>query len=97
MKVTKHRHLKTIQHNDAIGYFDGSTKVGFYAVGVALYVNNNHIFKFKLHCGKGSNIKDELLSLWCLCKATLTFGLDEIKIFGDSQVIVNWAKGVGNL
>ena len=74
-KVTKRRHLKTIQHNDAVGYFDGSAKDGFCAVGVELYINNNHIFKFKLHCGKGSNIKDELLSLSCLCKIATICGI----------------------
>ena len=61
--VTKHRYLKTIQHNDADGYLDGETKDGFYAVGVSLFINNNHIFKFKLHCGKGSNMKELQLQL----------------------------------
>ena len=89
--------MKTIQHNDAVGYFDGSTKVGFYAVGVALYVNNNHIFKFKLHYGKVSNINDGLLALWCLCKIARVFGIVTLHVFGDSKVTIKWETREYNL
>ena len=51
----------------------------------------------KLNCGRGTNAKEQLLSLWCLCKVALTFGLDAINIFGNSQVILNWAKDIGSI
>ena len=52
-------------------------------------LTESQLFKLKLNCGQGTNSKVELLDLWCLCKVALTFGLDAIEIFGDSQVIIN--------
>ena len=66
-------------------------------MGVALYVKNNHIFKFKLHYGKVSNIKDELLALWCLCKIATVFGIVTLHVFGDSKVTIKWETREYNL
>ena len=90
-------YLKDIQPNGAIGYFDGATKDGFYAAGVALMINNIHSFKFKLHCGIGTNMKAELLALWCLCKVATVFGIVSLQVFGDSRVTIKWAIGDFNL
>ena len=37
-----------------------------------------------MRCGSGSNTKGEILSLWLI-------GLDNINVFGDSKVIMEWA------
>ena len=43
--------------------------------------------------GVGSNIKAELLDLWGVLFFAVKNGIDSINIFGDSKVIVEWAKG----
>ena len=60
---SKPRYLKDIQLNGAIGDFDGKTKDGLCAARVVLMINNIHAFKFKLHCGTCTNMKEELLAL----------------------------------
>ena len=78
----------TFSH-DALGFFDGVPQDGLYAIGVLLNLNDAHIFKMKLNHGRGYNTKDGLITLWCLCKVDLSFGLDSIKSYGDYLVIIN--------
>ena len=42
-------------------------------------------------------MKDELLSLWCLCKVATFFGIVSLQIFGDSRVTIKWDLGEYNL
>ena len=42
--------------------------------------------------GLGSNSMGELLSLWLLLHLSSSIGVDEIRVFGDSKVIIDWEK-----
>ena len=48
---------------------------------------------FRTGVGYGSNTKAELLGLWALLLSSQMMGIPLSHIFGDSQVIINWAKG----
>ena len=87
------RVLNFFQQFGAVGYFDGATKEGFCAMGVFLWINNLHRFNFKLHCGTGTNMKEKLLTLWCLCKVAKFFGIVALQVFGDSSVTIKWERG----
>ena len=94
---TRPRFLKDIQSIGATGYFDGATKDGFCGAGVALKFNNINSFNFKLHYGTCTNMKAELLALWCLCKFARVFGIVTLQVYGDSKVTIKWATGEYNL
>ena len=47
--------------------------------------------------GPRSNTKAELLALWGLLYFAKTKNITRVKIFGDSKVIVDWAKGLHDL
>ena len=47
-----------------VGFFDGVVKDGLCAFDALLMSNNSHCFHFKLQCGNGSNMKDELCARW---------------------------------
>ena len=44
--------------------------------------------------GCGSNTKAELLGLWALLQSSQMMSILLVQIYGDSKVIINWAKGV---
>ena len=44
-------------------------------------------------CGPSTNTRAELMALWALIVVAKLMGLSLKKIFGDSQVIINWAYG----
>ena len=52
---------------------------------------------FKLGCGSSTNTRAELLALWASLRVAKDIGLPYLHIFGDSSVIINWAKGVSTL
>ena len=43
--------------------------------------------------GHGTNTKAELLSLWAILLISHMMGIPMTQIYGDSLVIINWAKG----
>ena len=52
---------------------------------------------FKLGCGSSTNTRAELLALWASLRVAKDIGLPYLHIFGDSSVIINWAKGESTL
>ena len=61
-------------------------------VGICLWLNAFHFLPFKLGCGSCTNTRAELLALWASLRVTKNIGLPYLHIFGDSSVIINWAK-----
>ena len=74
------------------GYFDGASSSSAAGIGFCLYLNENHRLDFALGVGHGSNTKEELLGLWALLHSSQMMGIPLARIYGDSQVIINWAK-----
>lgn len=76
-----------------IGYFDGAAQNGICgAVGV-LKVDLHVYYYFQFGAGRSSNMRSELLALWGLLFLATSLDLHRLCIFGDSQVIINWANG----
>lgn len=79
------------------------------SIGYCIFLNENHRLEFALGVGQGSNSKAELLGLWAVLHSSQMMGIPLARIFGGSQVIINWQKvflhflhqssfnGVGNL
>lgn len=65
-------------------FFDGAAQNRICAVGGMIYLNDNHYFSVRLNCGMGSNMKAELMVLWCVLRMANLFGSVNIKVFGDS-------------
>ena len=58
-----------------------------------MFLNESHSFEFSLGAGKCTNTKAELVGLWALLHIAQMMGIPTLKVFGDSSVIINWAKG----
>lgn len=64
-------------------FFDGAAQNRICAVGRMIYLNDDHYFSVRLNCAMGSNMKAELMALWCVLRMSNLFGLVNIKVFGD--------------
>ena len=79
------------------GFFDGAANSSTAGIGYCIFLNENHRLEFALGVGQGSNTKAELLGLWAVLHSSQMMGIPLARIFGDSQVIINWAKGISAL
>ena len=57
--------------------------------GVVLYISKTHFFHLKIGCGSSTNTIAELLSLWGLLYIAYVMGLPQVKVFGDSNIIID--------
>ena len=102
--VTKGRKLKSVRQIGPrplmifpCGYFDGASTSSAAGIGFCLFLNENHHLEFELGVGQGSNTKAELLGLWAVLHSSQMMGIPLARIYGDSQVIINWAKCISAL
>ena len=79
--------------NFPCGFIDGASNRKIVGVGYCLFLNESHHFEFMLGVGYGTNTKAELLSLWALLLSSQMMGIPLSHVYGDSQIIINWAKG----
>jgi ribonuclease HI len=79
------------------GFFDGATQGGVCGVGFVLQENHSRFFRGWMGGGINANTKAEMLGLWALLTMDLKLDLECLQVFGDSQVIINWAMGKGKL
>ena len=80
-----------------IVFFYGATTLSLGGVGVVLYISHTHFYSLKIGCGSSTNTRAELLALWGFIHITCAMGLSQLKVFGDSKIIINWINEVVNL
>ena len=80
-----------------MAFFDGAAVESIGGAGVCIWINDQHYISIKLGCGCNTNTRAELLSLWALLYIAKDIGLPYLHVFGDSSVIINWAKDESTL
>ena len=77
------------------GYFDGSSAGEPKICGARgmIYIANEHFFSFKAGLGIGSNNFVEICALKLLLTLAKEKNIVKIQLFGDSQLVINWANG----
>ena len=77
------------------GYFDrlGAGDPKICGAGGLLFISDEHYFTFKAGLGYGANNYAELLGLKLLLTLALDKHINKLWIFGDSQLVINWATG----
>ena len=87
--------VEVIDKSFAWGFFYGST-IGdpkICGVGGMLYILDEHYFSSKVGLGLGTNNYVEICALKLLLFLARRNSLAKIQIFGDSQLVINWASG----
>ena len=94
----KHRNIGPgPQCLDAIGFFNGATTLNAGGIGAVLYIGNDLFYSIRLGCGHNTNSRAELLALFGLLYVSHDMGLPEIRVHGDSMMVIDWAKGKSKL
>ena len=75
------------------GFMDGASNYMLAGVGYCIYINELHCLEFSLGVGYGTKTKAKLLGLWALLLSSQMMGIPLAHVYGDSQVIINWAMG----
>jgi len=77
-------------------YFDGCSKgnPGKAGMGAILYVNNEEICSGSIYLGKCTNNEAEYNALIFGLKEALERNINELIVYGDSQLVINQMKGV---
>ena len=87
--------VEEIDQTYAWGYFDGSAAGDpmICGAGGILFISDSHYVSFKAGLGLGTNNYAELCALKLLLRLSRKYNLDKIQVFGDSQLVINWASG----
>ena len=75
-----------------MAFFDGAVVDSKGGAGVCIWINEQHFIGNKLGWGSSTNTRAELLALWALLSVAKDIGFPYLHIFGNSSVIINWAK-----
>ena len=87
--------VEVIDKTFAWGFFYGSAAGDpkICGVGGMLFLSDVHFFSFKAGLGVGTNNFVELCVLKLLLLLARRNYVDKIQVFGDSQLVINWASG----
>ena len=96
-KLLKNRPVREELIDKAIpwGFFDGASQELqlSYGGGGVLYKSESHYFHFSAGLGRGTNNYVELMTLRLLLLFALEQGCLSLQVFGDSMLVIEWAKG----
>lgn len=71
-------------------YFDGASANGLTSCGVWIKISDKERYHIYWNRGPGSNNKAEIMALWGGLLAATDLQLQDIHIYGDSQLIIGW-------
>ena len=74
-----------------MGFFNGAAKDGICRDGMIIQMENSFSYKLCMDAGRGTNTKSELLPLWELLFFVSQRKIIDLKVLGDSKVIIDWA------
>lgn len=77
-------------------YFDGAAQSHRCGGGFLLYLSDQHHYQIKMGLGEGTNNFAELITLRHLLHFALAHSCNNIQIFGDSKIIINWFNSINN-
>ena len=78
-------------------FFDGASNNGVCGGGIALHYSDFHFFLLNLGCGKETNQRVKLITLWGRMKYIVQEYILQLQIFGDSRVIIDWIDDISKL
>jgi len=78
-------------------FFDGAEQGGQCGCGDIIWVNENNQFLIHWNGGRGSNRKVEAMALTGLLHFCLFLNLQEVSIFGNLKVMVDFVLGKNNI
>jgi hypothetical protein len=97
---------KTFRHsshilpkNRTIGWFDGASQRNGEQSGAMgiIILDEFSVYRWTLNCGRGTNIREELLGALVFLTLAHKISITDIHILGDSKIIIDWINNIGSL
>ena len=86
--------MREINKEMSCAFFDGASQgeppLG--GAGAVIFFPSTKKMKIKFATGQASNNKGELSALWASLKVAKSTHIQEIQIYGDSKVVIDWAN-----
>jgi len=76
-----------------VGFFDGAAVDGHGGCGFTLYISRDHRFQGWMGIKSCTNNMAELTAAWSLLFWAHTLHIKELKIYGDSLLVIDWLLG----
>lgn len=73
-----------------MGYFDCAVQWGICGCRFVLQMDDRWSLRGMMVGGVGTNNIAEILSLWIFLSFALIHGVTDLKVFGDSKLIIDW-------
>ena len=64
---------------------------------MVIWLNDTEVYNIGLNCRLGTNTRFEVIFLCTLLFCANKLGLKEIRVLGDSRVVLDWIYGCGRL
>lgn len=88
------RHILPFTHDfHMVSFFDGAAKNGTGGSGFVLYINKDHIYHGWTGLATCTNNLSEFTAVWLLLYWAHRMDIRELKIYGDSQLVIGWLQG----
>lgn len=78
-------------------FFDGATCSNTSGCGGVIFLEQQHFYNLCWRCGSRSNTKVELTTLWGVLTFVKLLGLENMQIYRDSKLVLEWTNGKYNL
>lgn len=96
-KETKPRRIRVVPSLDInlelVGFFDGAVVNGRGGCGFILYFSKDHYFRGWTGLKESTNNLAEIFAVWSLLHWAHLLKLTNLRIFGDSLIVMNWLNG----
>jgi ribonuclease HI len=57
----------------------------------------NSLYKWTFNCGPDTNTRAELLGVWATLHLASRLNIEDLQIFGDSIIVIDWLNNRGKL
>lgn len=84
--------MRLVEIQYPVGFFDGASQLSSCRCGVWLRISPTCHYKIHWSGGFGTNMRAEILALWGLLWIASQLCIDDLWVFGDSKVLVDYVN-----
>jgi len=80
-----------------VGFFDGAALDGNGGCGFIIYISEAHFYRGWTGLENNTNNLAEITALWSLLYWAHNRHVTELKIYGDSLLVIGWLQGISTI
>jgi len=80
-----------------VAYFDGAAQGPLGGVGVRIILSPQHLVDLWMGIDACTNNFSEIVALWTCLYWTKRMDIHDIRVFGDSRVVIDWINGKADI